>query len=254
MLSPSVCNFGGTMRSIIVLLGIVLFLIISLPIYLIMKLIGVFSKHACAAGSQAIISRAFRFVLFLAGAKLTKIGVENIPTDRPVLYTSNHRSYADIPMAYSSVPNLVGFVAKKEIRKVPGLAWWMTNMNCLFIDREDLRQSLKCILTACDNVKAGYSMFIMPEGTRNHAEDMLPFKEGSFKIAEKTDCPIIPVAILNSDELYELHKPWIRKAHVIIHYGKPIETAELSRDERKGLGARVRAEIEKMIDEDKKLL
>lgn len=242
------------MRSILVLLTIILFLILFLPAYLVLKLVGCFNRHACAAASQAIISRAFKVILFVAGVKLTVLGKENIPTDVPVLYTSNHRSYTDIPMIYSTAPNLLGFVAKKEIKAFIGLSWWMTNMNCLFIDRSDLRQSLNVILTAIDNVKAGYSMCIMPEGTRNHAKEMLPFKEGSFKIAEKTNCPIIPVAILNSDEVYELHKPWVHSAKTVLHYGTPINVAELSKEERKGLGAKVRAEIEQMIAKDMPLL
>lgn len=242
------------MRSILVALMIFVFLVLSIPAYLVMKLIGVFNKHACAAGSQAIIAWFFKLLLKAAGAKMTVIGLENIPKDRAVLYTANHLSYADIPMGYTTVPNLVGFVAKKEIRRFPMLNLWMGNMNCLFLDRKDMRQSLKTILSAIDRVKEGYSMFIMPEGTRNHSGTMLPFKEGSFKIAEKTGCPIVPVAISNSDSIYELHRPWVRAAKVVMHYGEPVFPDEMSKEERKTIGAQVRAKIEAMLEEDKKYI
>ena len=242
------------MRSILVALAMFLFLVGTLPIYLIVTLVGVFNKHACASFSQGFVNIAFKIIMFLVGAKTTYLGLENIPKDTPVLYIGNHRSYADIPLCYMTVGGLTGFIAKKEIKKFPILPLWMKNMTCLFLDRDDMRQGLKTILTAIDNVKAGYSVFIMPEGTRNHNEEMLPFKEGSFKIAEKTGCPIIPVAISNTDALYELHKPWIKKAKVVVHYGKPIITTDLSRERKKTLAADTQKIIADMLKEDKALI
>lgn len=232
----------------------VLFLILSIPLMLIMRLIGCFSRKAKVAGSQAIVNWAFRLVLKTTGAKITVLGQENIPKARACLFTANHRSYADIPLGYTTVGHLTGFIAKKEIAKVPSLSWWMKNMNCLFLDRDDNRQALKTILAAIDNIKEGYSMFVMPEGTRNHEDEMLPFKEGTFKIADKANCPIVPVAISNSDALYELHKPWIRKANVVIHYGKPIMPEDISKEERRNIGARVRGIVADMLEEDKKYI
>lgn len=241
------------MRTFIVFFGMGLFLIVTLPVYLIVKLIGCFNKYKCAVISQKIISWAFKRLMFLAGAKITVIGRDNIPKNKAVLYVANHRSYADIPMGYTTVAGPTGFIAKKAIKKIPIFSWWMVNMNCLFLDRDDIRQGLKTILTAVDNVKAGYSAFIMPEGTRNHNNEMLPFKEGSFKIAEKSGCPIVPVAISNSDALYELHKPWIRSAKVVIHYGEPIETIGMSREEKKELAVNVQKRIANMLEMDKVL-
>ena len=95
---------------------------------------------------------------------------------------------------------------------------------------------MKTILNGIENIKEGYSMFIAPEGTRNHEEEMLPFKEGSFKMAHKTNCPVIPVAISGSDDLFENSFPWVKKAITVIEYGKPIYLDTLSAEERKVLG------------------
>lgn len=242
------------MRSILVALTMVIFLVITLPVYLVITCIGFFNKGKCAAASQAFINCAFRLLLWEAGAKMTVLGQENIPKDTPVLFVSNHRSYADVPMIYTTCSRTTGIVAKKEIRKVPILAWWMTNMLCLFLDRDDIRKALKTIQTAINNVKEGFCMCIMPEGTRNHEEQMLPFKEGSLKIAEKSGCPIIPVAITNSDGLYELSKPWVKSAKVAIHYGEPISTADMTREDKKELSKKVQDSIAKMLEEDKALM
>ena len=242
------------MRSILVALTIFFFLVLTFPVYLIVALVGVFNKRACASFSQNFINGAFRFLMWLAGAKTTVIGREKIPTDRPVLYVSNHRSYADTPLGYMNVVGITGFIAKKEVKKFPILSLWMKNMTCLFLDRDDMRQGLKTILTAIDNVKEGYSVFIMPEGTRNHEAEMLPFKEGSFKVAEKSGCPIVPIAFSNTDALYELHKPWIKKAKVVVHFGEPIYTENWSREDKKAIAGKVQGIIADMLEEDKKLI
>ncbi len=80
-----------------------------------MKLIGVFNPHACAVGSQAIVNFGFRVVMAGAGMHVKCIGRENIPTDRAVLYTANHRSYADVPIGYTTVPGPTGSIAEKQI-------------------------------------------------------------------------------------------------------------------------------------------
>lgn len=244
------------MRIIFVALAIVLFLIAFLPVYFILWIVGKFNPHAKIAASQKIIKRAFQFVLFFAGTKITALGLENIPKNEAVLYAANHRSFADIPVGYITVPTLTGFVAKKEIKKVPIFSWWMKNLNCLFLDRSDMKEGLKMILSGVDLMKNGYSIFIMPEGTRNRGEelDLLPFKEGSLKMAEKSGCAIIPVAISNTSTVFEDHMPWVKKAHVIIHYGKPIYPSTLDREEKKHLGATVREIIIDTLKEDSQLL
>lgn len=68
----------------------------------------------------------------------------------------------------------------------------MRNLYCLFLDRNDTREGLKTILEGIDYIKKGISIVIFPEGTTSHTLDLLPFKEGSFKFAEKTGCKIIP--------------------------------------------------------------
>jgi 1-acyl-sn-glycerol-3-phosphate acyltransferase len=83
---------------------------------------------------------------------------------------------------------------------------------------------------------------------------MLPFKEGSFKIAEKTGCAIIPVSISNTDELFEKHVPHIHSGHVIIEYGKPIYPKELSKEQSKFLGSYVQEIIRETLEKNAPLI
>ena len=243
------------MRLIIILLFVVLFLIISLPIQFVEWIIGKLNPDLKTRSSLAIVNWAFRVIIFFAGTKVTVIGEENIPKDRAVLYIPNHRSYFDIVLTYVRVPRPTGYIAKKEMERIPSLSQWMRNLHCLFLDRENIKEGLKTILTAIEKIKSGISICIFPEGTRNtESDELLPFHDGSFKIAEKSGCPIIPVTINNSAAVFEDHLPWIRKAHVIIEYGSPIEVSQLSKEEKRSLSQTVRTIISETYKKNKELV
>lgn len=242
------------MRLILVLLFILIFFIISIPLFIIEFIIGKFNRRAQVSSSQKIVAGALYVVLFLAGVKRTVIGRDNIPKDEPVLYIANHRSYFDVAVTYVSLPTLTGYMAKKEISRIPFLRTWMRLLRCLFLDRDDIKQGMKTILQAIEQIKEGYSIFISPEGTRNHGKEMLPFKEGSFKVAEKTGCAIIPVALTNTDEIFENHIPWIRSAKVVIEFGKPVYPKQLDKDQQKHLGSYVQNIIKEMLDKNAHLI
>ena len=225
-------------RFILVCIVVIGYLILSIPILLAEWIIGKFSPMTKDVSSLRIIQAVFRFILWITGAKVTVIGEENVPKDTPVLYIGNHRSYFDILLTYSRCPIRTGYIAKKEMEKIPLLSTWMHYLHCLFLDRKDIKQGLKTILTAVDKVKSGISICIFPEGTRNNGEELslLPFHNGSFKIAEKTGCPIVPMSLNNTCDIFEGHIPFIKKTHVILEYGKPIYPKELDKDEKKRIG------------------
>ena len=237
------------MRTILVGIYLGLFCILSIPLFGIEFIIGKFNKRLQASTSQVIVSKALKGILWISGVKVDVSGVEHIPLGGPVLYVSNHRGIFDFVLAYTTVPNLTGFVSKIENKKLPFIRTWMEFMNCLFLDRENIKEGLKTILAGIEKIKDGYSIFIMPEGTRNKGEGILPFHEGSFKLSQKTGCPIIPVAIANTDAAFEKHKPWIRKANVAIHYGKPIYMDELDKEDKKFVGVYSRKIIKDMLAE-----
>ena len=232
-------------RSIFAVLFVAIFLILSLPIQGVLLIVGKFNPWAKKTVSLAIVSWAFNVVLFLSGVKRTVIGEENVPKDKAVLYVGNHRSIFDIVIAYPRVPRPTGFIAKKEILRVPLLNIWMIYMDCLFLDRSDIRKGMEMILTAIDKVKNGISIFIYPEGTRNKTDLPLgEFKKGSFKIAQKTDCPIVPVVINRSDEIFEKHLPFIKSTPVTIEYCKPIIMSELPKEDQKNIDQYVKKIVE----------
>ena len=228
-------------RFILVASFVVLFLICSIPLLIAEWIIGKFNMDLKNQSSLAIVNWAFRVCLFIAGTTVEVRGEENVPRDQAVLYIGNHRSYFDILITYVRVPRPTGYIAKKEMLRYPLLVNWMKNLHCLFLDRQDIKQGLKVILDAIEKVKSGISICIFPEGTRNRVNHtFMEFHEGSFKIAAKTGCAIVPMTIYNSADIFEDHLPKVRKAHVILEYGKPIYIKELPKEEQKRIGTYVK--------------
>ena len=238
-------------RTILAVLLTALLLILSLPFLGIQWLLQKRWPHFGEKGSFRFIQFAFRVVSVPLGIRLDVIGRENIPQDRPCLFIGNHRSYLDVVLGYPLFPKLTGFVAKNDFTKFPILPIWMRRLYCQFLIEGDLRQNLQSILAAIDNVNQGVSMCIYPEGKRGTAEDereLLEFHEGSFKIATRTKCPIVPVAIVGSRECFERQFPKAKAGHVIIEYGRPIEVSQMSREELKGIGAKCRRIVLEMVE------
>ena len=241
-------------RFICIAVFLILYLILSIPVFLVEWIIGKFNRRAKDISSLRIVQWGFKVILKMTGVTTTVIGEENVP-DEPVLFIGNHRSYFDILLTYSRCRRLTGYVAKKEMEKIPLLSTWMKNLYCLFLDRDNMKEGLKTILQAIDYVKNGISICIFPEGTRNRTDaPLLEFHAGSLKIAEKAQCPIVPMTIANAEQIFEAHSPCIRKTKVIIEYGEPIETKNLDRTQQKALTSQVVARISETYEKNMKLL
>lgn len=238
-------------RFLLVAITLLSFLILSIPMLIYYHFLGKKNLEKKNRQCLKIVQFMFRLILKISGVRYTVLGRENIPEDTAVLYIGNHRSYFDILIGYATVPGLTGFVAKKEMERYLSLRDWMHNVNCLFLDRENIKEGLKTILKGIEQVKSGISVWIFPEGTRNENEkltDLLPFKEGSLKIAEKSGCPVIPVAITGTANIFENHIPFIRPAQVTIQYGEPIYLKKLPPEQKKFSGAYTRDVIAGMLE------
>lgn len=239
-------------RIIIAVIAAILFFIFSFPIVLIFNVLYKRHPKKIDAYSLSIVKWALNTMLRIAGTKVIAIGEENVPKDVPVLYVGNHAGIFDVLITYTRVPNPTGFISKISVKKVPVLNLWMKRVHCLFLDRDDVKQGLTVILAAIEKIKSGISIFVFPEGTRNHQpETLLPFKEGSFKIASKSGCPIIPVSIVNTQNIFEAQFPRLKKATVVVEYGAPIYVKDLDKETQKHVGAYVQNIIQETNDKNR---
>ncbi len=140
--------------------------------------------------------------------KMHVSGMELVPQEK-FLLVCNHRSNMDpiLTMGVFSKYNM-GFVAKKELYKIPVISRLMHKCFCLCLDRGNVKESAKVIIRAGEIVGSGLaSVGIYPEGTRSREEEMLPFMHGAFKIAKKAESPIVVTTIKNT-ELAAKNFPW----------------------------------------------
>lgn len=233
-------------RFLLCIVVVIVVFFISLPLFLIFAILRKFHPMASAKASQSFICGVFKVIRIITGSHIIIKGLENVPKECPVLYVGNHKSFFDVILSYPFLKNSTSFVAKDSFKKVPLVGWWMWYLNCLFLNRENIKEGLKTILKGIDLVKNGASVFIFPEGTRSESEELLPFKEGSLKIAEKGKCPIVPVAITNTEEIFENHFPTIKKATVVFEFGQPFSLSDLDKETKKHAAAYTRDMIIEM--------
>ncbi|MEY7999133.1 lysophospholipid acyltransferase family protein [Clostridium sp. Mt-5] len=187
------------------------------------------------------------FILNLVNARVKIEGEENLP-QVPCLFIANHQGFFDIPIIISSLNRTVGFIAKKEITKFRLITYWMKQINCVFIDRQNIRESIKSINEGIKILKSGHSMVIFPEGTRSKGPKIGEFKKGSLKLAFKSKVPIVPIAIDGSYKLREGNKHNIIKpADVKMTICKPIYTDNLSKEEMSNLSYIIKQRISEKI-------
>lgn len=242
------------LRTILAITFVTLFLIISIPIWVILFIVGLFSKKAKDVIGYKCVAWAFGVIAFISGVDYTVNGYENIPKDKSVLFVGNHQSFFDVILGYHICPAVTGFLSKKTFEKIPLLNVWMYMNYCLFLTRTDPRTDLKLIIKAQEYIKAGINMFVFPEGTRSKTGEMAEFHEASLKIAVRTGAPVVPVCFTNTRNVLETHTPCIKKAKVIITFLPPVDCATLEGENKKRPGAYVRSLIATQLEADAKLL
>lgn len=178
-----------------------------------------------------VTSNWAKLVMKAAGAKINIIGLENVPKDETLLFVSNHQSNFDIPLLLSCIDVPKGFIAKKELENWPFISTWMKYINCIFMDRDNLRKSAEAIVDGIKILNTGYSMVVFPEGTRSKGNPVGEFKGGSFKLATKSKCTIVPITINGTYKLMESNNNLVKGSDIELVIHPPIETSKLNKDE-----------------------
>lgn len=114
------------------------------------------------------------------------------------LAVCNHQSNMDPIVMLYFCEKPISFVAKKETLKFPFVNKVIKALDGLFLDRDDLRQTLKLMIQLSKRFEKGdLSYLIFPEGTRNKQLDeklLGEYKPGALKAAKKSGVKILPIA------------------------------------------------------------
>ena len=218
---------------------IAIFTIFDIVFTLVLK---IFNNNMVLQHSENVVRCILNIVVLISGVRVHIKGKNNldfVKKEKAYFIISNHRGFFDIITGYLLFDKHTGIVAKKSIGKVPLISYWMKRINCVFLDRNDLRDGVKMIVDCINNIKNGISMWIFPEGTRcknDNQNELLEFKSGSFKVAEKTNCFILPLAFKNTENAFEKQKPFIRAVDIYINIGKPYKIENLTEELKKDIG------------------
>ena len=155
-------------------------------------------------------------ILNVTGVRLSVEGLDNIPKDGPCVFVANHRSYYDIPLLLAGLDEPYGILAKEELGKIPLLNRWMKLLGCVFVQRDDVRASVRALNDATAIVESGRSFIIFP---------------------------VVPVAISGARGLFEARGNRATPGTVYVRVLPPIQTAGMSRAEQKQLPDAVRQTI-----------
>lgn len=240
-------------RAILTIIVVVLFLIVTLPYLGIEYLLAKKNPEKSGARQIALVRFMLGKVLTpLCGARMHVEGLENIPKDTRCLFVGNHQSYFDIILSYAYLPQPVIYIVKQEFKKIPFLGLWMGRMGSLFLDRSDPRKAIGTIKESCDLIADGKaSIFVYPEGTRSKDGQVHEFHAGSFKAAQRTGCPIVPVAMKGTRDIWENHPRKLVAGDVYLTFGKPVDMKDLDSEQKKHIAEVVKTDIEGMLAEMK---
>lgn len=184
-------------------------------------------------------------VISITGMKISIEGKENIKKDTNYLIIGNHKSDLDSLILIWLFEEPLIFIGKEELKKTPFISTWFKEIGCLFIERDNIRQSAKVILEGVEILKGGKSIVIFPEGKRIMEDRLGEFKNGSFKLAIKSKAAVLPVAIVDSYKAFEESKR-IKSANIKINVGEKIDYKELGYTKTSELCEHTKLAIEKL--------
>ena len=173
-------------------------------------------------------------------------GRENLPDKSGFMFFPNHQGLYDVLAIVEACPIPFSVVAKKEIKDIQFLKQVIACMKGYLMDRDDIRQSMKIIMDVTNEVKKGRNYVIFPEGTRSKEGNQVhSFKAGSFKAATKAECPIVPVALINSFKPFDTNT--ISPVTVQVHFLPPLLYDEYKEMKTKEIADKVQKQIQQVI-------
>ena len=179
--------------------------------------------------------------LWLAGARVTVIGQENL---LPLaIYTSNHASFMDTPLVFSSLPFQFRILAKQGLWKWPFIGWHLQRSGQIPVDEESGSGMITGLNRAIRALKEGMPLFIFPEGGRTKDGFMGEFMRGPAYIAIRSRIPLVPIALVGTYQLLPTHTHHFRPGVVKLVFGLPIDPAGYTIRQAEELTTRLRTEI-----------
>ena len=191
----------------------------------------------------------YRYMMIVGMIRLHVTGYEKVPFGTHFLLVSNHRSKFDNFVQCAVLKKTqIAYISKPENFKIPMGRRYMRRGLYLAIARNNPKEALGTILKAIDYIKRDVvSIGIFPEGTRSKDGSLADFKPGSFKIAQKAECPVV-VCCMQGTEKIAKNWPW-KKTDVYMDILDVIEPNVWKEKDTVQVASEVQEMIQKKIEE-----
>ena len=174
--------------------------------------------------------------------KFTYTGTVPADPRRPYVVVSNHESFADI-LLISHLPWEMKWLSKAELFRIPVMGWLMHLAGDVPVKRGVGPSAIEAMARCREILSRRVSVMIFPEGTRSPTADLLPFKDGAFRLAIDAGVPILPLALHGTATALPKHDWRFARSTAIVEVLDPIETAGLTPADVQALKERVRGTI-----------
>ncbi|HEY7185123.1 MAG TPA: lysophospholipid acyltransferase family protein [Vicinamibacterales bacterium] len=232
----------AAVRSLVTYVVILLYIAVVGPIGLTAALLFGATNLLFALGHGGIW-----LALTLAGIRHRVSGREHLPTSTAV-YCANHQSNVDPPVLFEVLHPRMRILYKAELHQFPLMGSILDAGGFVPVDRGNREQAFAAVERGAESIRNGHSFLIFPEGTRSRDGSLLPFKKGGFIMAIHAQVPIVPVAVSGGRDSMRKGSAIVHPAKVTVRVGEPIPTAGLTVSDKDDLIARVRAEVQKLLD------
>jgi 1-acyl-sn-glycerol-3-phosphate acyltransferase len=189
--------------------GVVLFLLLLLlasPV-IVFNMITAPGERALQRNIAFLYHGIGPLFLLLIGVRVVVEGREKLDKNTSYIIVGNHRSALDFIVNAAAFPGTFRFLAKEELKKIPIFGWVVRKL-CLTVDRSSTMSRARSTIALKQELAAGWSIFIYPEGGRNRTEaPLLPFYDGAFRLALQTGAPIAVQTIVNMEKLTAAASP-----------------------------------------------
>jgi 1-acyl-sn-glycerol-3-phosphate acyltransferase len=149
---------------------------------------------------------------------------------RPYVVVANHESYADV-FLISCFPWEMKWLSKDTMFKIPCMGWMMQMAGDIKLVRGDRDSTINAIAQCRDRLAKRVSVMIFPEGTRSKTQEMLPFKDGAFRLAIESQAPVLPIAVAGTRNAMAKGTFRFLRAHAVAQVLEPIDTAGMTMDD-----------------------
>jgi len=224
-------------RTLFVGLFLSLYILVVGPLLLLYTLISRNPDPLYWAGIKGVM-----FFVRAAGVRVRVLGTERLPSG-VCLFAANHTSSADAPAVVGAIPRRIAILLKESLFRYPiaGAAFRLAKF--IPVDRRSRDSALESLEKAVQELRAGQSFLIYPEGTRSPDGRLQQFKKGSVVMAIKARVPIVPVACSGAHRIMRKRSLAMRPGEILVEFLAPIDSTAYTFEQREELNQRLHDEL-----------